>query len=44
MSASNYSYETSVNGQDLHPDHLNVHLSQVVDASAGISSAEVIQL
>lgn len=34
----NYSYEFSVNGQSLHPDYLNTHISQGNDPKCQMSS------
>ncbi|XP_021763324.1 uncharacterized protein LOC110728013 isoform X2 [Chenopodium quinoa] len=42
-SDSTYGYEYSVNGQSLHPDYLNAHLSQGVDPNCQITSNEVAQ-
>ncbi|KAF5450487.1 hypothetical protein F2P56_030838 [Juglans regia] len=35
----NYNYEMSVNGQPLHQDYLEVHISQVARPDSGISSS-----
>ncbi|KAG6714314.1 hypothetical protein I3842_05G198000 [Carya illinoinensis] len=38
-SDANYNYEMSVNGQPLHQDYLEVHISQVARPDSGISSS-----
>ncbi|XP_041009701.1 uncharacterized protein LOC121253842 isoform X3 [Juglans microcarpa x Juglans regia] len=38
-SDANYNYEMSVNGQPLHQDYLDVHISQVARPDSGISSS-----
>ncbi|GMH08835.1 hypothetical protein Nepgr_010675 [Nepenthes gracilis] len=40
---SNFGYEISVNGHGLHPDYLNVPISQGMDSSSVISTAEEAQ-
>ncbi|XP_021858092.1 uncharacterized protein [Spinacia oleracea] len=42
-SDSNYGYEYSVNGQSLHPDYLNGHISQGIDPHCQITSNEAAQ-
>ena len=37
---SNYSYESSANGTDLHPDYLHAHMNQIVNPNSQMSPVE----
>ncbi|KAL8160383.1 hypothetical protein V2J09_001920 [Rumex salicifolius] len=41
---SKFSYETSVNGHDIHTDHLNVHPIQGMEANSAKSPIEVVHV